>query len=91
MKTLTNYLEIVISTDAVARLGFSWWRGLRSKHFVLDIMLGICTSQGKGWNKQASQLNFFSTHILTYQTHFSHYFAPGVISSLPLFLIHQAF
>lgn len=52
MKTLTNYPEIVISTDAVARLGFSWWRGLRSKHFVLDIMLGVCTSQGKGWNKQ---------------------------------------
>lgn len=83
MKTLTNYLEIVISTDAVARLGFSWWRWLRSKHFVLDIMLGVCTPQGKVSNKQrqASQLNFFSTHILTYQTHFSHYFTPGYLSS----------
>ena len=68
IKTSVNKLEIVISTDAIARLGFSWWRRLRGKHFVLGIVLGVFTTQGEGWHnqKQALQQKFFPTHVLTY-------------------------
>lgn len=64
-KTSVNKLEIVISTDAITRLGFSWWGGLRGKHFVLCIMLGVFTPQGEGLHnqRQALQQKFFPTHL----------------------------